>query len=190
MEEFIFLSAQEVIDIQRETLPQGAVVDIDKLEGALGRVANHHHYELCDDIFELAAVYLISIAKAHAFADANKRTAFITCASFLQANGQMLRESFFLVKLTVMVAEDRVDINQAAFLLRLLADYYYKSVFGDNDDLPEDERDCLLYNLTVFTITADVVGVGELIAVANSLMDDAELDEMANQIVADYRNPV
>lgn len=88
-----------------------------------------------------------------------------------------------------MVAEDRVNINQAAFLLRLLADYYYKSVFGDNDDLPADERECLLYNLTVFTITADD-GVGELIAVANSLMDDAELDEMANQIVADYRNPV
>ncbi|CAI1159574.1 hypothetical protein [Serratia quinivorans] len=51
MEKFIFLSAQEVIDIQRVTLPQGAVVDIDKLESALGRVANHYHYHLCDDVF-------------------------------------------------------------------------------------------------------------------------------------------
>lgn len=29
MEKLIFLSTQEVVDIQRITLPQGAVVDID-----------------------------------------------------------------------------------------------------------------------------------------------------------------
>lgn len=190
MEALIFLSTQEVIDIQRVTLPQGAVVDIDKLEGALGRVINHHHYHSCDDVFELAAVYLISIAKSHAFADANKQTAFISCATFLLVNGQQLRESFFLVKLTVMVAEDKVDVNQVAFLLRLIGDYYYKSIFGGVDDLPEDERERFLYNLTVFTITADDTETAEFIAVANRLMNDAELDEMANQIVAGYRNPV
>ncbi|CAI0883494.1 type II toxin-antitoxin system death-on-curing family toxin [Serratia quinivorans] len=190
MDELIFLTAQEVIDIQRETLPQGAVVDIDKLEGALGRVINHHHYNLCDDVFELAAVYLISIAKSHAFADANKRTAFISCASFLRINGQTLRESFFLVKLTVMVAEDKVDVNQVAFLLRLLGDYYYKFIFGSVDDLPEDETERFLYNLTVFTITADNIETAGFIAVANRLMNDTELDEMAHQIVDGYRNPV
>ncbi|MGO2435082.1 MAG: type II toxin-antitoxin system death-on-curing family toxin [Serratia proteamaculans] len=190
MENLIFLSTQEVVDIQRTTLPQGAVVDIDKLEGALGRVTNHHHYHLCDDVFELAAVYLISIAKSHAFADANKQTAFISCATFMLVNGQILRESFFLVKLTVMVTEDKVDVNQVAFLLRLLSDYYYKSIFGSVDDLPEEERERLLYNLTVFTITADDIETAELIAVANRLMNDTELDEMAHQIVAGYRNPV
>jgi death-on-curing family protein len=190
MEALIFLSTQEVIDIQRATLPQGAVVDIDKLEGALGRVINHHHYHLCDDVFELAAVYLISITKSHAFADANKQTAFISCATFLLVNGQPLRESFFLVKLTVMVTENKVDVNQVAFLLRLLGDYYYKSIFGGVEDLPEDERERFLYNLTVFTITADDIETAEFIAVANRLMNDAELDEMANQIVAGYRNPV
>jgi death-on-curing family protein len=190
MEALIFLSTQEVIDIQRATLPQGAVVDIDKLEGALGRVINHHHYHLCDDVFELAAVYLISITKSHAFADANKQTAFISCATFLLVNGQPLRESFFLVKLTVMVTENKVDVNQVAFLLRLLGDYYYKSIFGGVDDLPEDERERFLYNLTVFTITADDIETAEFIAVANRLMNDAELDEMANQIITGYRNPV
>ena len=190
MEKLIFLSAQEVIDIQRVTLPQGAVVDIDKLEGALGRVANHYHYHLCDDVFELAAVYLISIAKSHAFADANKQTAFISCATFMLVNGHTLRESFFLVKLTVMVVEYKVDVNQVAFLLRLLSDYYYKSIFGGVDDLPENETERFLYNLTVFTITADNIETAGFIAVANRLMNDTELDEMAHQIVDGYRNPV
>jgi hypothetical protein len=89
-----------------------------------------------------------------------------------------------------MVTENKVDVNQVAFLLRLLGDYYYKSIFGGVDDLPEDERERFLYNLTVFTITADDIETAEFIAVANRLMNDAELDEMANQIVAGYRDPV
>lgn len=105
-------------------------------------------------------------------------------------NGRVLRESFFLVKLTVMVTEDKVDVNQVAFLLRLLSDYYYKSIFGSVDDLPEEERERFLYNLTVFTITADDIETAELIAVANRLMNDTELDEIAHKIVAGYRNPI
>ncbi len=141
-------------------------------------------------VFELAAVYLISIAKSHAFADANKQTAFISCATFMLVNGHTLRESFFLVKLTVMVVEYKVDVNQVAFLLRLLSDYYYKFIFGSVDDLPEDETERFLYNLTVFTITADNIETAGFIAVANRLMNDTELDEMAHQIVDGYRNPV
>jgi death-on-curing protein len=35
----------------------------------------------------LAAAYAFGIAKAHAFVDGNKRTAFVTSATFLRANG-------------------------------------------------------------------------------------------------------
>ncbi|WP_338091408.1 Fic family protein [Sodalis ligni] len=53
------------------TLPQSGQPDINKLAGALNRVETLHYYENCDDVFKLAAMYLIGIAKAHAFNDAN-----------------------------------------------------------------------------------------------------------------------
>lgn len=39
------------------------------------------------DLFDLAAVYLYHIAKAHAFTDGNKRTAYITALVFLDVHG-------------------------------------------------------------------------------------------------------
>lgn len=36
---------------------------------------------------EIAAAYAFGIAKAHAFIDGNKRTAFVTAATFLRLNG-------------------------------------------------------------------------------------------------------
>ena len=38
-------------------------------------------------LFELAAAYAFGIAKAHAFIDGNKRTAFVTALTFLRLNG-------------------------------------------------------------------------------------------------------
>ncbi|WP_083501611.1 Fic family protein [Legionella worsleiensis] len=36
----------------------------------------YHHYECINDIIVSTAIYIIGIAKAHAFPDGNKRTAF------------------------------------------------------------------------------------------------------------------
>ncbi|WP_338149467.1 type II toxin-antitoxin system death-on-curing family toxin [Xenorhabdus bovienii] len=71
-----FLSTEEVIEIQRLTLPNSGNPDINKLEGALFRIQTLKDYDGCEDIFKFAAMYLIAIAKSHAFNDANKRTAF------------------------------------------------------------------------------------------------------------------
>ncbi|WP_413482441.1 Fic family protein [Morganella psychrotolerans] len=66
-----FLTVDEVIEIQKSTLPNSGKPDIAKLEGALSRIETLRDYEHCDDIFKFSAMYLISIAKAHAFNDAN-----------------------------------------------------------------------------------------------------------------------
>lgn len=42
--------------------------------------------------FEMAAAYLYSLARNHAFADGNKRTAFLAAAAFLHLNGYTLEE--------------------------------------------------------------------------------------------------
>ena len=56
------------------------------LEGALQRPVNKWQYENADT-FECAAACAFGIAKAHAFVDGNKRTAFVTSITFLRLNG-------------------------------------------------------------------------------------------------------
>ena len=56
------------------------------LQNALQRPVNKWQYENADT-FECAAAYAFGIAKAHAFVDGNKRTAFVTSVTFLRLNG-------------------------------------------------------------------------------------------------------
>ncbi|TYB80519.1 type II toxin-antitoxin system death-on-curing family toxin [Maritimibacter fusiformis] len=42
-------------------------------------------------VSEIAAAYAFGIAKAHAFVDGNKRTAFVTAITFLRLNGYAFR---------------------------------------------------------------------------------------------------
>ena len=44
---------------------------------------------------EIAAAYAFGIARAHAFVDGNKRTAFVTAATFLRLNGLAFRPDPF-----------------------------------------------------------------------------------------------
>ncbi len=57
------------------------------LESALARPVNRYHYARQTGFAELAAAYAYAIARSHPFADANKRTAFVTAAVFLELNG-------------------------------------------------------------------------------------------------------
>ena len=60
--------------------------DAGLLQGALQRPINKWQYENTDT-FGCAAAYAFGIAKAHAFVDGNKRTAFVTSVTFLRLNG-------------------------------------------------------------------------------------------------------
>ena len=56
------------------------------LQNALQQPMNKWQQESADT-FECAAAYAYSIAKANAFVDGNKRTAFVTSVTFLRLNG-------------------------------------------------------------------------------------------------------
>ncbi|MBM2577129.1 type II toxin-antitoxin system death-on-curing family toxin [Jannaschia sp. Os4] len=56
------------------------------LEAGVARPMNRHAYGEAD-LPVLAAAYAFGIAKAHAFVDGNKRSAFVTAATFLRING-------------------------------------------------------------------------------------------------------
>lgn len=57
------------------------------LEGAIARIDTRLDYGLIEDVFHLAACYATFIAEAHAFNDANKRTAFLAMDLVLAING-------------------------------------------------------------------------------------------------------
>lgn len=134
--DLVFLSKEEVERIHAETLPQSGSANTDLLEGALNRVQTLHHYEGVDDIHALAAMYLIGIAKAHAFHDGNKRTAFQASSIFLMMNGSELSASLLLVKLTVFAAMGAASLEETTFALKLLSDY-------GNDLINDYEEDYL-----------------------------------------------
>jgi death on curing protein len=62
------------------------VIDLAKLQGALGRIDNAIAYQGLNDVFEIAAKYAAAVAVAHAFPDANKRTALAVCLEYLSLN--------------------------------------------------------------------------------------------------------
>jgi len=67
--------------------------DYGLLESALDRPKNLLAYNPDVTLEDLAALYGVGIAKAHAFVDGNKRIAFAVMVSFLKAHGRGLDTS-------------------------------------------------------------------------------------------------
>jgi len=57
------------------------------LDSALAKPENIFAYSDAPDVFRLAASYAFGIARNHAFADGNKRTALVVSVLFLNRNG-------------------------------------------------------------------------------------------------------
>ncbi|EGZ8132006.1 type II toxin-antitoxin system death-on-curing family toxin, partial [Salmonella enterica] len=91
-------------------------------EAVINRVENARHYDDVTDVYELAALYLITIARAHIFLDGNKRTAFQSMALFLMVNGVDLQASPQLEELTVDAAQGKLSAPTVASLLRALTE--------------------------------------------------------------------
>lgn len=90
------------------------------LEAALARPQNKAAYGETD-FATLAAAYAYGLAKAHAFVDGNKRTAFVTMATFLALNGVAFRpEPMKGVRMMVGLAAG--EISEKQFEDRVRAD--------------------------------------------------------------------
>ncbi|MDO5657891.1 MAG: type II toxin-antitoxin system death-on-curing family toxin [Paracoccus sp. (in: a-proteobacteria)] len=89
--DFMLLTAEMVEAIHDEVLNPGELTGRarDKsLESTLARVENHIAYGMVRDIFELAALYAMAVARGHCFNDANKRTAYRSMQVVLELNGR------------------------------------------------------------------------------------------------------
>jgi death-on-curing protein len=84
------LTVEEVIIIHDTVLNAGELAGLAKdvsLDGALARVDFRVQYNMITDVYELAAMYAVAISQAHAFRDANKRTAHVALEFTLLSHG-------------------------------------------------------------------------------------------------------
>lgn len=118
MNEIEFLTAEDVCSIQHTTLPGVPSHSYGLVEGAVTRIINEYLYSGTSDLFELAALYLVAIAKAHAFPDANKRTAYQAAIIFLDVNGVSIEENDAVLEITVRAAEGTTTIQEIVKVLK------------------------------------------------------------------------
>lgn len=91
------------------------------LEAACARPVNQAAYG-DPDVFALAAAYAFGIAKAHAFVDGNKRTAFVAAFTFLRLNGIVIRPDPGIgVRVMEDLASSQITEDMFAAWLRTLA---------------------------------------------------------------------
>jgi len=82
-----FLTVEEVIEIH-DSEKQCALQKRGELEGAVGQPAATWEGEyLYPTLLQQAGALLFCLCEAHAFEDANKRTAWLSCVTFLDING-------------------------------------------------------------------------------------------------------
>jgi death on curing protein len=91
-------------------------------DSALNAARQTYHYtDGGVDLFDLAAVYLYHIAKAHAFTDGNKRTGYLTAIVFLGLNGidiLLPSNALILAEATERAAKNQVDKTELAAIMR------------------------------------------------------------------------
>lgn len=100
----VFLSVETVIGLH-DSESSAPLVDRGKLEGAVGRPPSGFEGHLVHkSIWEQASALMHGIDRAQAFADGNKRTAWLATDTFLRRNG---------LRITSMSKDEMVTYSKA-----------------------------------------------------------------------------
>jgi death on curing protein len=124
MREPQFLALEEVLEIHADQLRRhggaAGIRDWALLESALAAPQASWGGEfLHRDLAEMAAAYLHSIARNHAFVDGNKRVATLAAYTFLLLNGQeLVADDESLEQFVLGVATGAVSKEEAAAFIR------------------------------------------------------------------------
>ncbi|MFB7542417.1 type II toxin-antitoxin system death-on-curing family toxin [Streptomyces zaomyceticus] len=109
----VYLSAEDVLVIAEHAVDDQHIVvrDAGLLESAVHRPsAAMFGEEAYPDLVDKAAALLQSLAINHPFLDGNKRTAWLSCVTFLAMNGVQLRPDIDAAeRLVVAVATAAID---------------------------------------------------------------------------------
>ncbi|MFC9791820.1 type II toxin-antitoxin system death-on-curing family toxin [Streptomyces sp. NPDC127584] len=123
----VYLSAEDVLAVAGHAVDDQDVVvrDAGLLESAVHRPsAAMFGEEAYPDLLDKAAALLQSLAVNHPFLDGNKRTAWLSCVTFLAMNGVQLRPDIDMAeRLVIAVATGEIDeVKAISQGLRELAD--------------------------------------------------------------------
>ncbi|WP_225801544.1 type II toxin-antitoxin system death-on-curing family toxin [Streptomyces sp. NK15101] len=123
----VYLSAEDVLVVAEHAVDDQDVVvrDAGLLESAVHRPsAAMFGEEAYPDLLDKAAALLQSLAINHPFLDGNKRTAWLSCVTFLAMNGVQLRPDIDAAeRLVIAVATGETDeVKAIAQGLRELID--------------------------------------------------------------------
>lgn len=100
----LVLTVHDEILTREPGLPGFAGPGFEGLKAALERVENHKNYANLHDVFGIAALYAVAIARGHVFNDGNKRTALVTALAYLELQGITLARDASLEETMVSVA--------------------------------------------------------------------------------------
>ena len=118
----IGLVAEQVIMMHDDVIKphelQGLAPD-KSLVAAIDRIDKRIDYALINDVYQLAACYAAFIAQAHAFNDANKRTAFAAMDSILALNQiDLVYDPKTAGDMIIKIVTGQADENDLAAWLR------------------------------------------------------------------------
>lgn len=132
-----FLNFEEILAIHDQMLKVGGgsegIRDFGLLHSAMERPrASFGGRDLYPTVFHKAAALMHSLVNNHAFADANKRTAFGCTARFLHLNGYEFRAGKReIVKLTMDIEAKKLNFDKIAGWLKKHAQKSLK--FSDSE---------------------------------------------------------
>lgn len=136
------LKAEEILRIHDAVLerfgglksqPMTPDAELSKAQALVGRIRTTMSYNTAYDwnnVFLCAAFQTLCIARAHAFADGNKRTALNAAGLLLKRAGYAIRDSENLPLLLVEVAQDRIKMEEIAARLQAEMTVAEKSTAG------------------------------------------------------------
>lgn len=113
----VLLPAEDIIEIHNEMIQLYGGLPGIKDQGIIDYLAEKPYLvsfgvEQYPTLFEKAAVLFVGLATSHAFVDANKRTAFASCATYLYLNGyEIIAGTDEIVEVAVRIA-DRYHENR------------------------------------------------------------------------------
>jgi death-on-curing protein len=119
-----FLEPEEVIELHDAAVEAyGGSLGLRDHGGLISAVhaPRNHWYYTGGDLYDLAAVLLIHLARNHPFVDGNKRAALASALVFLDAHGGTLAaDPDRMEELTLLAAQGKMDAESLAASIREL----------------------------------------------------------------------
>ncbi|AOJ93120.1 MULTISPECIES: type II toxin-antitoxin system death-on-curing family toxin [Burkholderia cepacia complex] len=106
--EYVIETHDEILE-ELGGLPGFAGAGRGGVEAALARVENHAIYNGINDIFGIAAMYAVAIARGHVFNDGNKRTGLTCALAYLEREGYPIPKTPQLEEVVVAVASGEIE---------------------------------------------------------------------------------